>query len=182
MYKSRAFTLLELLVTLSIAFVLMAIAGPNLQDMVIRARLDSQSSDLLSSLQLARSEAVMRNESVTLCVSSNGRDCLASAAQQWENGWIARLDASPTDILRVIAGFSQGFTLHADAVVGNSVTFAGNGSSSTFGVLVSCYNGDVFNAKAVFVAASGRIYAGKDGNGNGIPEDEFSQDIASCDP
>lgn len=182
MYQSRAFTILELMITLAIAAVLVAIAVPNFQDSIIRARLSSQSSDLLATLQLARSDAVMRNEAVTVCVSSNGRDCLTSGTQQWENGWIAYLDATPTSLLRVISSFSSGYTLRSASSIGDSITFAANGRSSATGQFVSCYDGAVANSKAVFVATSGRIYEGKDNNGNGIPEDEFADDITSCDP
>jgi type IV fimbrial biogenesis protein FimT len=82
------FTVLELLVTMAIAAILLAIAVPSFRDAALSNRLNAVSSDLVASVQLARSEAIKRNVTVTLCASSNGTSCSLTATPGWEQGWI----------------------------------------------------------------------------------------------
>lgn len=71
------FTLAELLVVVVIAGILAVIASPSFQSITQSQRAKSASFDLLSSLNLARSEAIKRNADVTITpVSGN-----------WQDGW-----------------------------------------------------------------------------------------------
>src|SRR3979490_664772 len=60
MDKSRraGFTLIELMVTLSVAAILMAIAIPNIRNFIRNNRLTSGVNDLLHSIHVARPEAL----------------------------------------------------------------------------------------------------------------------------
>ena len=62
MDKSRraGFTLIELMVTLSVAAILIAIAIPNIRNFLSNNRLSSGVNDLLHSIQVARTEAIKR--------------------------------------------------------------------------------------------------------------------------
>jgi len=64
MDKSRraGFTLIELMVTLSVAAILMAIAIPNIRNFLSNNRLSSGVNDLLHSIQVARTEAIKRQQ------------------------------------------------------------------------------------------------------------------------
>ncbi|HEX4944350.1 MAG TPA: GspH/FimT family protein, partial [Usitatibacteraceae bacterium] len=52
--------------------------------------LTSYSTNLVASIQVARSEAIKRNTVVTLCASTDGAAC----ADDWGNGWIVLSGAS----------------------------------------------------------------------------------------
>ncbi|TXH06003.1 MAG: prepilin-type N-terminal cleavage/methylation domain-containing protein [Nevskiaceae bacterium] len=77
-------TLMELLVTIAIAAVLMAVAIPNFSAAMLNERAASQVSSLVTSLDYARSEAVKRDASVCVCASANGSTC----GTDWSQGWL----------------------------------------------------------------------------------------------
>lgn len=77
-----AFTLIELLITVTVLGVLMAIALPNLRDFVVSNRLSSQVNGFVGLLNYARSEAIVRNQSVLVCAKqAANNEC--STADSW---------------------------------------------------------------------------------------------------
>ena len=75
--KVRGFTLIELIVVITIVGILASVAVPSLSDTLARQRAKSVSSELLASLSKTRSEAVSRNSNITLMPKTN----------QWIKGW-----------------------------------------------------------------------------------------------
>ena len=80
----RAFTLIELLITITVLGVLMAIALPNLRDFVVSNRLSSQVNGFIGLINYARSEAIVRNQSVLVC-AKRAVDNECSTAEFWGN-------------------------------------------------------------------------------------------------
>ena len=66
--RQHGFTLIEGMVTVAIVAVLVGVAVPSLRDTQERRRIDGVAAQLETDLMLARSEAVMRNESVHVAV------------------------------------------------------------------------------------------------------------------
>jgi len=60
------FTLIELMVTLTILAILLALAIPSFARLLAANRVSTETSELIASLNLARSEAVRRGQAVTL--------------------------------------------------------------------------------------------------------------------
>ena len=88
----RGFTLLEALVVLALVGVLVALAAPSVSGMRALHQLQAQAEGLLDSLVLARSEALRRQQRVTLCPRTRDNACDPSAA--WQNGWLVFVDAN----------------------------------------------------------------------------------------
>ncbi len=84
--RARGFTLVELMVSLLVLAILLGLAVPSFRDASLSSRLTGYANDLVSSVQIARSEAIKRNLTVTLCASVNGSTCAAGVG--WEVGWI----------------------------------------------------------------------------------------------
>lgn len=121
---TRGFTLVELLVTIAVAAILLTVAVPNFQMFVLNSRMASQANDLITAFNMARSEAVKRAASVTVCASSNGTTCTGT----WAQGWIVR-DAAGTPI-RAQEALGGASTLTGGADVASMITFTSNGRTT----------------------------------------------------
>lgn len=77
---NHGFTLIELMITLIVVIILVAIAAPSFGTMIRENRAATQANNLLSSLQVARSEAINRGVRVTMRRLSNTNNV-------WEDGW-----------------------------------------------------------------------------------------------
>ena len=84
--RNRGVTLVELIIVLTIAGVLAALAAPGIQRFVASNRLTAQVNDLLADISFARSDAIKRNTSAGICTSTSGTSCTASG--NWANGWL----------------------------------------------------------------------------------------------
>ena len=121
------FTLVEVLVVITIAAILMAFGVPSYQYVTNSNRIAGEVNGLLSDMQYARSEAIKEGQTVTVCSSSNATTC--SGAPVWSNGWIVFSDVNGdgavngTDtILKVGGAFHVGDTFNANNNM-NFVTF-----------------------------------------------------------
>jgi type IV fimbrial biogenesis protein FimT len=99
------FTLIELMITLAVFAVLLAVMVPSYNDMTLGSKLRSQANDLVAGAVLARSEAIKRNQSVTLCASSDGATCTGT----WANGWI--VTSSGGLVIQVHGAAPSGFLI-----------------------------------------------------------------------
>jgi type IV fimbrial biogenesis protein FimT len=131
---SSGLTFVEVLVAIAIALVLMAVSAPYLTGMYRSAGLSTTAHNFLSTLSYARSEAIKRNQRVTVCKSVDGLEC--STQGGWEQGWIVFVDAgnqaqlaSPEDILRVQGPLRGETTLTGNTPVRNYVSYVANGST-----------------------------------------------------
>jgi type IV fimbrial biogenesis protein FimT len=77
---NNGFTLIELMITLVVVIILVAIAAPSFNAMIRENRLATQANNFLGSLQLAKSEAIRRGVQVTMLRDGN-------AAGEWHGGW-----------------------------------------------------------------------------------------------
>lgn len=134
----KGFTLIELMATIAVASVLTMIAVPAFIDMIRNNRIAAQVNDFVSSLSLARAEALKRQRRVVMCRSS---DAATSATPNcgtgsgWQDGWMvfvdqngnAAFDPPAEDLLSVQAALSGGNTITANNNVINRVSFLPNG-------------------------------------------------------
>ena len=88
--RQAGFTLVEVMVVISIIAIMSAIALPSFRDLIAKNRLSAASSALQVSLSLARSEASKRGADARVTVAANG------TAGAWGNGWTVFVDRSTT--------------------------------------------------------------------------------------
>jgi type IV fimbrial biogenesis protein FimT len=86
--KYSGFTLVELIVTLTIAGILLALVVPSFFTFLASNRLTTQANELMADLNMARSEAVKRANNAGVCASNGGTSCSGT----WQNGWIVFVD------------------------------------------------------------------------------------------
>ncbi|WP_062268557.1 GspH/FimT family pseudopilin [Endozoicomonas arenosclerae] len=87
----KGFSLIELMITLLIAAIIIAMGLPQLRDMSNTIRFANIQQNLISNLLYARSEAVKNGSNTLVCGSSDGVTCSAIPSN-WSQGWIIFTD------------------------------------------------------------------------------------------
>ena len=160
MKQHSGFTLIELMIVLALVAILATVGVPSFTNFIANNRLTVQTNELVSALNLARSESIKRNTRVTVCRSVSGIACDGT----WNNGWIAFVDngiaesVDDTDeILRVWSSGGSSATLTANPSTANSVQFQGIGLTNTveFTLTDAHCSGD--QKRLINIAPSGRI-------------------------
>jgi len=168
-YYHQGFTLIELMVTVSIAAILLGIAIPSFTTTISSNRMTTNANELITALNLARSEAIKRGQQVT--VRRKG-----TTSAQWESGWDVFVDSDGSNafnddgaaplcdigedcLLRTYDALPSGFTLRT----GNSVYkdyaaylpsgFSKSSAGDTFRL---CNGTDTSASRAITINAVGR--------------------------
>lgn len=165
--RISGFTLIEMLVTMTVMAIALAIAAPSFSLFVKNSRLATETNDFSSDLALARSEAARRGLRTSMCISSNGTSC-ATSGSNWSEGRIVFtdvdangvVDASDT-ILRVTPSVtSKQITITASGFTNNYlIQFRPNGaiSSSTNGIIKICDDRVGAYGREIEILLTGRI-------------------------
>jgi type IV fimbrial biogenesis protein FimT len=104
---TRGFTLVELMITVTIAVVLIMIAVPSFKSIMLSNKLTTTANDLVLAINSARREAVKRNASTQLCSNSasvNTSDTLGSACTTQTGAVYVLVGGSPATAATVLAG------------------------------------------------------------------------------
>ncbi|MCY1292946.1 Type II transport protein GspH [compost metagenome] len=89
-HRLRGYSLLELIITLSLIFILAMAAVPAFQGLSQRHRNQALLHQLHTSLQSARADAVIRRRPLELCANNTQKGC----GSDWASGWLI---ISPTE-------------------------------------------------------------------------------------
>jgi len=154
--RAAGFTLVELMLALTVLGILASLALPSLSDLVKGQRVKTASSDVYASLIYARSEAIKRAADVTVVPNAPSGD--------WATGWQVR-DAAG-NVLKVqdaIAGImvspaAATITFRRDGRIAGTATVEFILSSSPANAKVT--------ARCVQISLSGRPNIRSDSNGN----------------
>lgn len=166
--KQSGVTLLELVVVLAVSLILLTIGIPSLASFIRANRLVSATNVLVSSLHLARSEAIKRRARAVMCPSTTGTSCASSGG--WHQGWVvfhdannnAALEANETVILSQ-PGMPEGFRLTGNAPVSRYISYTATGETQMLsgawqaGTLTVCHEAEPTNlARQIIISKTGR--------------------------
>lgn len=124
------FSLIELMTTVAVLAIILAIAFPSFTSVVNNNRLSSEANALVGAIQYARSEAVRLNQRVALCQSADQITCSNNAL--W-TGWIIYVDRgvapNATNILQVGTIRAQVEVRNSSNLTGRQISFRPDGVS-----------------------------------------------------
>lgn len=100
--RQRGFSLIELMVTIAVLAILVAIGLPSFQGTMRSNQVATGTNELLASMSLARSEAIRNPGGAGICATGDGEGC----GGDWNGGWMVWIDANangaPDDDERVV--------------------------------------------------------------------------------
>jgi len=127
MKQENGFTLVELLITIAVLAVVIAIGVPSLNRYAENNRSTAQVNLVSGTLSLARSEAIKRGVKVVVCSSNDTTNAspTCSGSNAWQNGWIIFADSDDNGsydasnqndaLLAVNNGLNGGLTMKVTA-------------------------------------------------------------------
>jgi type IV fimbrial biogenesis protein FimT len=160
MRNSAGLTLVELLTALGVAAVLATVAAPAFGTLALDARRTAAVNEFFHALFLTRAEAIKRAEVVSLCKSSDRRQC-DPRAPLWSTGWIVFVNRnrdeppqrSPDEpLLFVSAGWPAG------RITSNRVAYSFRPATQSVvnGTVVFCDVRGSAHARAIIISHTGR--------------------------
>jgi len=170
--SGAAFTLVELLVAITIAGMLISLAVPAFHDWLGAYQLANHAKHVAESMTRARTEAVRRGHRVNLCKSRDFAHCVEHG--NWDAGFVVFVDvnrngqADPDEpVLGIEGPAPNGITMHANAPLDEYVSYTDLGRARLLngalqmGTFTVCRSGQY--ALHVVLANSGRVRIEKTG-------------------
>lgn len=187
--RLRGFSLLELMIVITVMAILLAIAVPSFREVMQRSQVSSASNELLASISYARTEAITRGQIVSMCPSTDSSTCVAGSTL--ETGWMiytypagaasanTNYDATKAILLRAITARS-GVSVRAKGTT--VITFAQQGqlTPNTPLVYVTCFRSG--NGTGVGTSTTKVPGVEVDVNGSGSSTAQTLASGASCTP
>lgn len=133
--------MVELMVTLAVLAIVLSLAVPSFNTLIQNNRMTTRANDVVTALNLARSEAIKRGANATVTATGGN----------WNSGWTVA--AGGTD-LRIFPAVTGTVTITGNAP---AITYRGSGMAAPLTITVcdSGRTGEI--GRQITVAAAGRV-------------------------
>ena len=141
MASQRGFTLIELMVTVTVAAILISVAIPFFRDVIISSRLNTVSLEIADALALARSESIKRNRTITFCTTDTATNFQCTGGTSWKF-WLVKQNANSTkeeDVIQQggIGSLNSQITVTTQNINKNILNFSTDGLVRNNGALLN---------------------------------------------
>ncbi len=171
--SQRGVTLIELMIVLTMAAILTAVAIPSYQSILRSSRTAAEANALVGDLTLARSEAIKRGVRVTVCpASASGANYQCTGTNAWQGGWavIEGDNNAQAPALRIQGSLQASFN-SVDQMTSNLnpsfITFDHYGFTSNAQTIALQGTGGA-QAPCLVISLTGKIKSGTIANGAAI--------------
>ena len=156
---NRGYSLYELLMTLTLAALILGLGLPSFAGIIARNRQHVEINALFHAIHLARKESIMRRQVVSLCPSTDATSC--EPGKDWSSGWLMFANHDGDEPPRIDAGEPL-LQVHS---VGENVRITANRRGFTLratqkratnGTIVVCDMANRIPPKALVVSYTGR--------------------------
>ena len=172
--NQQGLTLVELMVTLAVAIILLAVGVPLFTGVTSSNRAAAQANTFLAAFKLARSEAVGRSTEVSVCAVDDpgaGADTVnCGTYEDWENGLLVFTDGGSTgtvdsgdERIRVFTTASGGATADTTGAFvrfesqGGVIDVTANAACSASGTCIELRHADTDQDRCLHVMRSGQV-------------------------
>ncbi|GAA5525058.1 hypothetical protein Maes01_01618 [Microbulbifer aestuariivivens] len=179
----RGFTLIELMIAITILSIIISVATPPMSNLVKRYRAEIQRQHLFELIALARGKAYSEGAIYTLCGSADGQTC----TRDWSKSALLFRDAdgsgsrdSDEKIERIMEALPEGSSLNWRSWGNKSyLQYRPSGLTlSQSGNFSYCPpDGDNEFSWIIVLNGAGRPYYGRDTNGDGMVENGSGEDL-----
>lgn len=147
MKHHQGFTLLELMITIAILAILVAIATPSMRHMIYQSQVASQVRDLSSFIQEVRSKAVIERRPYTLNINTgtaSGSSAITGNVGTWESNTDVQISNTPSSLTFSLLGTVNAneacyAVSHAkDAQIAQVLIISQNGNAKVFTDKTAC--------------------------------------------
>ncbi len=160
-HSQLGYTFVEVVLALTVSGILFSMAIPSFGAMIARQRIAVGVDTLFTDLQLSRSEAITRSQSVFICRSVDGQFCTSTS--NWDNGWIVFVDSNNDNqrdadeqLIRVQRAFSKGISIQFGSLNATGIRFKPDGAGTFNGTFTFCDTAGKARPRAIIFYYSGR--------------------------
>ena len=179
----QGFTLIELMISVSVTSILAALAIPNYSQFIVQMRVDNEISQLHRILLITRNAAINSGQKAIVCPLDESQQCTS----QWQNELSVFIDVNDNktfDGNEKIIRIRPAIKTNDKLIYGKGrtkITFKPTGQLSGLanGTFRYCPQRYKNYSRGIIVARSGRLYQSSDIDNDGVDENRGNKEI-SC--
>ena len=138
-----------------------------MKNIIVSNHIDNVTNELYGSLMLARSEAIKRKQTVSLCSTLDHQTCDENSSG-WHHGWLIFSDENSDGLINSRDQLLRRFEKQSDLITivwnrGYGVRFNSRGQTSQAGTFRICDQKADRDSKAIVISMTGRLRTEENG-------------------